>query len=208
MSEWTGNCVPRNPTFCSSDKCPWNDLILIWFDMFLILHFLRTTKIYPIFPRNMTLLGVVSRRFSMQRKPGKGSVFVSTNEYQFQIYSKCGYSNFCNYFWDGGRVLVMGYEQYHSNSRAYEKLLSWNMRKKSVADDTTFWRSVDLWVNHARLRRGWSSPLWSMGVIVLCDSEEWLFNPESNGILVVDSCIAMFYLLGISQSACNFNRNV
>ena len=90
----------------------------------------------------------------------------------------------------------------------YEKLLSWNMRKKSVADDTTFSHSVDLWVNHARLRRGWSSPLWSMGVIVLCDSEEWLFNPESNGILVVDSCIDMFYLLGISQSACNFNRNV
>ena len=112
----------------------------------------------------------------------------------------------------GGRTLFFFLPQNFwvnfPDSESYEIVLSWYMHKNSVADDTTVSRSVDLWVNHARLRRGWSSPLWSTGVNVLCDSEEWLFNPESNGILVVDSCIAMFYLIGNSQSACTFNRNV
>ena len=80
--------------------------------------------------------------------------------------------------------------------------------KAPWADDKR-WR-VELtseWTMHVRAG-DWSSPLWSMGVNALCDSEEWLFDPEAHEVLVVDSCIAMFYLLGISQSACNFSRNV
>ena len=47
-----------------------------------------------------------------------------------------------------------------------------------------------------------------MGVNALRDSEEWVFDLKSHELLVVDSCIAMFYLLGISLSACTFSRNL
>ena len=77
-----------------------------------------------------------------------------------------------------------------------------------LADDKRSHVELTSECNHACSCRGWFSPLWSMGVNALRDSEECVFDPKSHELLVVDSCIAMFYLLGISLSACTFSRNL